>query len=246
MVEWANEWQASFNTRKCRVVHYGKNNPRFDYSMAGTVLEKSTMEKDLGVMFSGDLRWDEQISKSINKANSALAQIKNSFTNLDVNIIKPLYKSLVRPHLEYAITVWNPYLEQDKTKLEKIQRRATKLVPSLRKTDYETRLGIFRLTSLEVRRERGDLIEFFKIIRKIEEINWINEPRKIAEGNDAYNLRRHNQHFYKEGTKCITVRENFFLNRVISLWDQLPDKARDATTLDGFKAAIDEVTRFTC
>ena len=122
---------------------------------------------------------------------------------------------------------------------------ATKLVPSLRKTEYETRLRAFRLTSLEVRRERGDLIEFFKIIRKIEETNWINELRKIADGNDAYNLRRHNQHFYKESTKCIIVRENFFLNRVISLWDQ-PDEARHATTPDGFKAAIDRVSRFIC
>ena len=132
-----------------------------------------------------------------------------SLTNL-VNL------ALVRPHLEYAVAAWNPHLKQDYNKLEKIQRRATKLCPKLRKVSYEERLKVFNLTTHEVRRERGDLIQFYKIVHGLEEVTWVKEMRRI-DSNSAPVLRRHVDHFYRESKAC-SVRENFFVNRVIPLW----------------------------
>ena len=186
--------------------------------MNGQFLETSESEKDLGVLISNDLKWDKHISKITNKANSILAMIRNSFQCLDIEVVRPLYLSLVRPHLEFVNSVWNPHLIQDIKKIEKIQKRATKMSPKLKKVKYDKRLEIFNLTSLEVRRKRGDLIEFFKLVHDRSLVNWINEPRCLVDSRDG--LRRHNMHYYREN-KIKSIRENFFINRTIPLWNDL-------------------------
>ena len=76
-----------------------------------------------------------------------------------------LYKSLVRPHLEYAVQFWSPTYRRDVERLERVQARATKLIPEIRNKGYERRLQALDLLTLEQRRLRGQLIETFKIIR---------------------------------------------------------------------------------
>ncbi len=66
--------------------------------------------------------------------------IRRSITYKGKSLIVPLYKAIVKPHLEYCIQAWSPYLRKDIDMLEKIQRRATKLIPGLRDLRYEERL----------------------------------------------------------------------------------------------------------
>ena len=87
-------------------------------------------------------------------------------------IIKTLYTTFVRTHLEFAVAVWNPYLQRDIDALERVQHRATKLIPEIRNLPYESRLLKMGLTTLEKRRERGDLIQFFKILKNIDSVSW--------------------------------------------------------------------------
>ena len=82
-------------------------------------LESTVMERDLGILISHNLKWEQQVSKSTRTAQFVLDQIKNSITCLEPEIIRPLYLALVRPHLEYAVSAWNPSLIQEKNKLEK-------------------------------------------------------------------------------------------------------------------------------
>ena len=116
VINWANEWQMTFNINKCHSVHFSNKKTlkfNFNYSMNNQVLEKSLIEKDLGILISSDLKWDNHISKITNKANSMLAMIKNSFECHDIEVIRPLYLALVRPQLEYVNSVWNPHLIRD-------------------------------------------------------------------------------------------------------------------------------------
>jgi len=90
------------------------------------------------------------------------------FRNVDIMV--RLYKSLVRPHLEYSTSIWNPYYEKDKVLLEKVQRRFTRLFKDLRSREYDERLKILRLWSLEERRHRSDLLELFEMVRGLSAI----------------------------------------------------------------------------
>ena len=97
-----------------------------------------------------------------------------------MRLVRLLYVSLVRPHLEFAVPVWNPYLKKDIEKLENIQHRATRLVPNLRKKGYEFRLKKLRLTTLEIRRKRGILYSSLKVQMGHDHIKWKKGPKKIV------------------------------------------------------------------
>ena len=84
-------------------------------------------------------------------------------------LIIPLHKTIVRPHLEYCMQAWRPYRKKDIDMLERVQRTATKTIQKLRNISYEMRLKECGLTSLEIRRLR-DLIEAFKILNGYENI----------------------------------------------------------------------------
>jgi len=76
--------------------------------MSGSKLESVNEEKDLGVIVSADLKWDKYCTAAVSKANRILGMIKRNFTDRSKEAIIPLYKSLVRPHLEYCCQIWNP------------------------------------------------------------------------------------------------------------------------------------------
>ena len=160
-----------------------------------------------------------------------------------------MYVSLVRPHLEFAVPVWNPYLKKDTEKLENVQHKATKLVAKLRNEGYEDRLKILRLTTLETRRKGGDLIQFYKVLNGLDHINWKSNPEKVVQGDKngpaAFNLRREGICFRREPANICTSRNEFLLNRVIPVWNELPKIVREAGTLNGFKAGLDSCLLYT-
>ena len=98
--------------------------------------------KDLGVTMSANMKVSEQCRIAASKGNQVLGMIRRNITYKDKSLIVPLYKAIVRPHLEYCIQAWSPYLRKDIDMLEKIQRRATKLIPGLRDLRYEERLKV--------------------------------------------------------------------------------------------------------
>ena len=88
-----------------------------------------------------------------------------------------LYKSLVRPHLEYSMIAWSPYYVKDKNKLERVQRRFTKMVGGMESLGYVERAGRLGLMSLEERRNRADLIEMYRMVRGLSVIQWMSSLR---------------------------------------------------------------------
>ena len=138
--------------------------------MGGTIICKTVKEIDLGVTMNANMTLSEQCKIVASKGSKVLGMIRRNITYKDNSLIVPRYKAIVRPHLEYCIHAWSPYLRKYIDMLEKIQRGTTKLIPVLRDIRYEERLKECGLTPLETRRLRGDQIEVFKILNGYEHI----------------------------------------------------------------------------
>ena len=128
-------------------------------------------EKDLGIWLSSTLCLSVAVSEGLFQTMQSLATIKRSFKYIIQDSFSILYKTYIHPHIEYCIQAWSPYYAKDIDMLEKIQHRATKLVPHLSKLPYKEWIQILNLYSLYCRRQRGDLIETFKILKQYLNIN---------------------------------------------------------------------------
>jgi hypothetical protein len=113
-------------------------------------------------------------------ANGVLASLKNSFKYWTPENFRKLYTAFFRPHLEYCTPVWNPTLKKDILRLERVQRRATKILPCLRNLDYSARLTAIDITTLKTRRDRGDLFQMLKFTSKHNAVT-LEQSRKILE-----------------------------------------------------------------
>jgi len=164
LLKWSEEWQMLFNTDKCKVMHIGKFSFQRQYFMNNQQLEVVCNEKDLGVLISNDLKVSQQCQQAYNKASKILGLINRTIVYRDTDILLRLYKSLVRPHLEYCVPAWAPHYLKDKALIESIQRRFTRMIPSIRKFSYEERLMKLGLWTLEDRRIRADLVEVNKMV----------------------------------------------------------------------------------
>ncbi|CAM5145241.1 unnamed protein product [Eretmochelys imbricata] len=154
--DWATKWQMKFNVDKYKVMHIGKNNPNYTYNMMWANLATSNQEKDLGVIVDSSLKTSMQCAAADKKAKGMLGIIKKGIENKTENLLLPLHKSMVRPHLEYCAQMWSPHLKKDILALEKVQKRATKMIRGLEQVPYEERLKRLGLFSLEKRGyERG-------------------------------------------------------------------------------------------
>ena len=152
------KWQMLLNFGKNICIHIGHGNMDEEYKMGDAVLGRTTKENNLGVTFSADLKVSEQCGIAASKGNQIIGLIRRTITYKDKHLVVPLYKAMVRPHLEYCIQAWRPYRKKDIDKLEKIKRRLTKMIPELRYLSYESRLLQCGLTKVETRRLRGDQI----------------------------------------------------------------------------------------
>ena len=248
LVNWCSNWSLDLNFKKCCVIHYGSRNREFEYSMKINeterhLLEASSLERDLGVIMCNNHKWADHIQAAVSKANRAIGIIRNSFKRLDLISLEYLYCSLVRPYLDYAVSVWNPYFVKDIKLLEGVQRRATKLVKELKNLPYELRLKKLELTTLEQRRDRGDLIQMYKIIYGLEDVRLIKglnfvDSDHFTRGN-SLKLRR-------ELVKNCSPRFNFLTNRVVDNWNALSDEIVRAKNINCFKAKLDKYLEGSC
>ena len=199
-------------------------------------LESTPVEKDLGVHVDKDLTFDYHIAECVKTANKTLGLIRRTYLHLDPDTLKTLYVALVRPKLEYGNVVWSPRLQSHIDELERVQRRATKLVPTLKDKSYEDRLQALNLPSLAYRRMRGDAIEVYKYTHG--KYNVRSLPFELVD-EDAQPTR--NNGFKIAKKRCASsVRKDFLGNRAVNPWNSLPSDVVQAPSLNSFKARLDK------
>jgi ribonucleases P/MRP protein subunit RPP40 len=117
IVAWTITWLMRLNENKCKIMYIGaeKSNNVFTIeSYDGAIrsnLVETTLERDLGVMISADLKWRNHVMYCANKANKVLGMLLRTFEYRDLDLIKSLYTTFVRPHLEFAVSVWSPHMQ---------------------------------------------------------------------------------------------------------------------------------------
>ena len=184
------------------------------------------------------MKVSKQCGIAASKGNQILGLIRRNITYKGKKLIIPLYKAIVRPHLEYCIQAWRPYRKKDIDTLERIQRRATKMIPELRDLSYEERLKECGLTTLETRRLRGDQIEVFKILNGYENIdrNMFFSLKKDSR------IRGHEVKLVKDQCR-LDIRKHSFSQRTINEWNKLSTDCVTASSVNMFKNKVDTYLR---
>ena len=188
-------------------------------------------------MIDSSLTFDDHIANKIRVANGIVGLIRRSFSHLDTRSFKKLFCAFVRPHLEYAQSVWAPHLQKHIDAIEKVQMRATKLVDGIGNLEYEERLRKCDLTTLVFRRTRGDMIEIFKHFKIYD--------RTILSRSFMHNDRPSRKHRYQlyqrrpyDGQRGLQT--NSFYHRVTKQWNDLPAKVVERNDINKFKNDLDD------
>jgi len=214
----------------------GRNNPMHQYRLGVDLLESSSAERDLGVLLDDRLTMSQQCAQAAKKANGILGCIRKSVASRTREVLLPLYTALVRSHLEYSVQFWAPQFKKDEELLERVQRRATRMVRGLEHLSYEGMLRELGLFSLEEENAaRGP-----NIYLQISE-GWVSgDGAKIFSVVPSDRTRGHG-HKLNHRKFRLNMRKNFFPLRVTENWNRLPREVVESPSLEIFKTRLDKV-----
>nr|VZI49739.1 unnamed protein product [Spirometra erinaceieuropaei] len=236
--KWSGHWLLPFNVTKCNILRIGRTSSahRQTYYLNDTPLPLVEVQKDLGVWITSSLKPSFHCLKAAKSAMSSLYLIKRAFAKFDEECFRKVFGMFVRPQLEFAIQAWRLWTVKDRTTLEKVQRRAIKLVRGHKNLPYETRLSNLNLFPLDYRQLRGDLLQTFRMLR--------GQDCCLASGDffelaTTTSLRGHPLKLRVTGAR-LDPRRSFFSHRVVKAWNALPVEVVMSSSVDSFKRKFDQ------
>ena len=165
ILDWSKQWLLSFNVSKYKVLHIGSIPYTANYKLEGIQLEILDNFCDLGIQIDSKLKFHIHTNTVVRKAYHVLGLICKSFECKDSDVMVKLYKTLVRPIIEYNNVLCGPFYVLDNQKIEIIQQKATIIIPSISHLSYHDRLRHINLPSLQHHRQRCDLIYLYQILK---------------------------------------------------------------------------------
>ena len=242
VIEWAVTNKMELNRVKFQLLSHGnKNDLKTPYQIDEKItLEKSENVVDLGVTLSETATFNAHIANAVSSAKRFAAWTMRTFKSRKSDVVLLLYKTYVRPRLEYGCALWSPHLIKDINSIEAVQRSVTSKIEGLDNMNYWERLQELRLYSLQRRRERYQIIHMWKIYKEIipNDLNF-----------EFYNSRSH-------GIKCrrpklnlknkriSTIRNNYFTSVGPALFNAIPCSITSSKSLNAFKSKLDRFLHF--
>ena len=244
LVNWVTmDLKMKLNGSKTKVIHLGHNNPKVTYYVNGVPITATDHHNDLGVIMVIDLKFKKHHHMMCSNAMRTLGMIKKTFGQLTSKQFLHVYKTYIRPKIEYAISIAAPFGETQKALIENVQKRSLKLVRWTRREkeiigsmSYEDCLKYLNLTTLRVRRLRGDLIEMYKLFHEYYDF----DPFTIFElKRESRTRSNHHLCLEVQNTRLEVVRRSF-KHRVVKYWNRLTEDIINANSLNMFKNKLDE------
>ena len=237
VVQWSHSWQMSFSAKKCSVltVTQKKKPITTDYTMSGEILAHVDQQTYLGVELTKDLDWGPHIQKITSKANKTLNMARRNLYGCSQKIKESAYISLVRPTLEYAQTVWDPYQRSHIDQVEKIQRKAVRFVSGnySRTASVTSMREALQSPTLHQRRCVARLTMLHKTQNNMSAVNipdYIRRPSRPLRG-------QHDQSFINIQSTTEQYRSSFF-PRTIKCWNLLPTSLVQIATHTSFQSSL--------
>ena len=206
---------------QCKVLHIGFKQLHKEYRLGNDCIVSSNVERDLGILVDNKLKFHEQCSAVVAKANKLLGMIRQSLNYSNAGMILCLYKSLVRSVMEHGNIIWGPYYVTDKQVIEKVQRRATKIIPNLRHYFYQQCLLKVSLPSLVYRQQRGEVIFLYQLTHQYYNINVTNLLQYQSSITRGHCYKIYKPHAW-----------TFCYCKIHSNWDNLPARAVECSSIN--------------
>lgn len=241
LAHWEDAWLMKFNVAKCHSMRVTKHLPQnqyiYDYVLHNQVLENVKSAKYLGVTISDDLDWGQHINNITSKATKTLGFLRRNLSLAPKETKAAAYRALIRPQLEYAAPVWDPYHQTDIRKIEKVQRTAARW--TCRRWRNQSHVGDMledlQWPDLQSRRQQASLTLFYKIHHEqvvIDKDKYLSAVSKVSRSTRSHPLQYRRPNAYTDGLKFS------FFPRTVAIWNGLTTEAVSAGTVDGFKAKI--------
>ena len=231
--QWATLWQMKFNVSKCVLIRCSRSlDPfQYDYQLHNHILEVRDEHLYLGVLLHESLSWSNHITRTAAKASQLFNFLRRNLSNCSPSVKATAYLTIVRPVLEYAASVWDPYQQNDILSLEKVQRRAARWALSdyNRLSSVTDMLEILGWPSLESRRRIGRLQTFYKGINNL---SGLSIPPYFLPTQRS-TRHHHTHHFIQPSTRSSYYQHAFF-PRTIKDWNSLPVSVIESENIDTF------------
>ena len=236
VTKWAGDNKMELNKLKFQLLQHGsKDELKLPYKIdVNTQVEKSTDVKDLGVLISEDLSFNMHIMNMTNDAKKHAGWILRLIKSRDPEIVLLLFKTYVRPRLEYASPLWSPHLVKHITKIEAVQRTVTSQIQGMENFNYWERLQRLDILSLQRRRERYQIIHIWKISQGL----IPNDLKLEFYETSRYGLKCKRPKYNQRHRYISTLKFNSFTSNGPALFNIVPVQVKKSQTLNTFKSRL--------
>ena len=237
LLDWTKTWGMEFNFSKCKVMRITRKKVPFerDYYLGNYKLNRVIIEKDLGILISHNLNWNEHIDFIASKSHRMLNLLYRTCKGIsDTQVKKSFYLSWVRSRLEYACPVWSPYTKRNIRAFEQVQRKSTRFIVG-KELNYNERLKKIELLPLVYRREILDLIFSYKCFKGICELDI---SQYVSFRIYTRNLRGIDNLTLSVPFSRTEAFKNSYFIRICRLWNGLPWHVRESDKLAVFRRKL--------